>query len=56
MLTSDKNQLITGQFNAQIDCMTEVKGPQGTENVMDIDERLLNFYAANQLKVCGSLF
>jgi len=40
MLTHDKYQLITGHFNAQVDCMKdgweEVKGPEGTAHVTDI--------------------
>jgi len=39
MLTHDRNQLITGHFNAQIDCMMagwgKVTGPEGTGHVTD---------------------
>jgi len=60
LLTHDKNQLITGHCNAQINWMAdgweEVKAPVGTGHMTDIGERLVNVCAANGLKVGGSLF
>ena len=48
------------KFSAQTVCMrdgwAEVKGPEGTQHLVDNSERVLSLYAANGLRAGGSLF